>query len=113
MAGKIGEEAILAAAHSYRSFAHANPGIYQLVIPAGEDDSEIARLGWNTVSLLLLILGSFGIEGDEALHAVRGFRSLLHGFISLELVGGFGLDLDRTESFDRFLKIYINGLKSY
>ena len=31
MAGKIGEEALVAAAQSYRIFAHANPGIYQLV----------------------------------------------------------------------------------
>lgn len=110
MSGKIGSEALWAAAQSYRSFAHANPGIYSLIIPAGEADSEIARLGWNTISLLLLILGSFGLEGDEALHVARGFRSLLHGFVSLELAGGFRLDLDLDQSFHRFFKAYINGL---
>ena len=63
MSGKIGSEALWAAAQSYRSFAHANPGIYQLIIPAGEADSEIERLGWNTISLLLLILGFFWFRG--------------------------------------------------
>ena len=110
MSGKIGREALLAAAQSYRSFAHANPGIYQLTIPAGETDSEIERMGRNTISLLLLMLGSFGLGGDEALHVIRGFRSLLHGFVSLELAGGFGLDLDLDESFHRLIEVYTDGL---
>jgi hypothetical protein len=110
MAGKIGRDALWAAAQSYRSFAHANPGIYPLVIPAGQADSEIERLGWNTISLLLLVLGSFGLEGDEALHVVRGFRSMLHGFVSLELADGFKLDLDRDQSFQRLFQAYVNGL---
>lgn len=109
MSGKIGEEALWAAAQSYRAFAHANPGIYQLIIPAGESGSEVERLGWNTISLFLLILGSFGLEGDEALHVLRGFRSLLHGFVALELAGGFGLDLDLDQSFHRLFKAYISG----
>ena len=110
MAGKIGSEALWAAAQSYRSFAHANPGIYQLILPAGETDSEIDRIGWNSISLLLLILGSFGLEGDEALHIVRGFRSLVHGFVSLELAGGFGLELDLDQSFEQLFKAYLNGI---
>ena len=110
MAGKLGREAIFAAAHQYRAFAHANPGIYQLVVAAGEPESEVARLSWNTVSLLLLVLGSLGLEGDEALHCVRGLRSLLHGFVTLELAGGFKLDLDLNQSFDQMVAAYLSGL---
>ena len=110
VSGKIRGDALWAAAQSYRSFAHANPGIYQLTIAAGEADTEIERIGRYTISLGLLILGSFGLEGDEALHAMRGFRSMVHGFVSLELAGGFGIDLNLDQSFDRLLKAYINGL---
>lgn len=110
MAGKTGSEALWAATISYRSFAHANPGIYQLILPAGETDPEIDRIGWNTISLLLLVLGSFGLDGDEALHVVRGFRSLAHGFVSLELAGGFGLDLDLDQSYQRLFEAYLRGL---
>lgn len=112
VAGKIGDEALMAAAQSYRAFAHANPGIYQLIIQAGEPGSEVERIGRNTLSFLLLILGSFGLAGDEALHVVRGFRSLLHGFVSLEIAGGFELDLDLDQSFERLIKDYISGLKA-
>ncbi len=112
MVGKISEEALVAAAQSYRTFAHANPGIYQLVIQAGEPGSEVERIGKNSLSFLLLILGSFGLQGDEALHVVRGFRSLLHGFVSLELAGGFGLDLDLDQSFERLIKDYISGIQN-
>lgn len=112
VAGKISEEALMAAAKSYRAFAHANPGIYQLIIQAGESGSDVERISRNTLSLLLLILGSFGLAGDEALHVVRGLRSLLHGFVSLEIAGGFGLDLDLDQSFERLIKDYISGLKT-
>ena len=110
MAGKIEAEALMAAAHSYRMFAHANRGIYQLVVPAGEPGSEVERIGRNTISLLLLVLASFGLKGDEALHVVRGLRSLLHGFIALELAGGFKLELDADDSFERLIKDYISGI---
>lgn len=110
MAGKTGRQALWAAAQSYRSFAKANPGIYQLILPADEPDSEVERMGWNSVSLLLLILASFGLEGDDALHVVRGFRSLAHGFVSLELAGGFGLDLDMDQSFEQLFNAYLDGL---
>lgn len=110
MVGKTGKEALWAAAQSYRAFAHANPGIYQLILPASDPDSEIDRIGWQSISLFLLILASFGLEGDAALHVVRGFRSLVHGFVSLELAGGFGLDLDLDESYKQLLTAYLRGL---
>lgn len=110
IAGKIGIEALWASAQTYRAFAHANQGIYPLVIPAAQAGTDADRIGWQTVSLLLLVLGSLGLEGDQALHVVRGFRSLLHGFVSLELAGGFGLDLDLEQSFRQLFDAYINGL---
>ncbi|MFK7800960.1 MAG: TetR/AcrR family transcriptional regulator [Anaerolineae bacterium] len=111
IAGLTGRDALMAAARSYRTFAHANPGIYPLIILVAKADSEVDKMGWRTISLLLLILGSFGLEGDEALHTVRGLRSMLHGFVSLELSGGFGLDLDLDDSFERLLSTFIDGIR--
>ena len=68
IAGQTGRSALMVAARSYRAFAHANPGIYPLILPVGKADSEIDKIGWRTISLLLLVLGSFGLDGDEALH---------------------------------------------
>jgi len=41
----------------------------------------------------------------------RGPRSLLHGFVSLETGGGFGLPLDLDESFRRLLQVFMAGLR--
>ena len=54
---------------------------------------------------------SFGIYGNDALHAVRGFRSVVHGFATLEVAGGFGLPLDCDESFRRLVRMLIHGLQ--
>ena len=53
----------------------------------------------------------FGLKEQDALHAVRGLRSVIHGFAALEVAGGFGLPLDCDESFQRLLQIYIRGLQ--
>jgi hypothetical protein len=44
------------------------------------------------------------------LHAVRGLRSLVHGFATLEVAGGFGMPLDIDESFRRLVELLISGL---
>ena len=111
MAGKTGRDALMSAADSYRAFAHQNPGIYPLIIQAKGIDAETEKVSRDILTLFLLILGSFGLEGDEALHTVRGLRSLLHGFVSLELAGGFALGLELTDSFERLLSTFIDGIE--
>lgn len=44
--------------------------------------------------------------------AVRGLRSIAHGFATLELAGGFGLPFDPDESFLRLLQAYLVGLRT-
>ena len=66
-------------------------------------------LSQDLVQTLLLVLASCGLQGDDALHMVRGFRAVLHGFVMLETAGGFGLPLDREESFARLVGAYVQG----
>jgi hypothetical protein len=51
-------------------------------------------------------LESFALQGEDALHATRGLRSLVHGFATLEAAGGFGLPLDCDESFRRLVEMF-------
>ncbi len=46
-----------------------------------------------------------------AVHAVRVLRSLVHGFSTLELAGGFGLPLDADESFRILCRMLVAGLR--
>lgn len=109
--GLVGREALMATALAYRRFAQEHPGIYGLTIKApDEGDVELTSLAQMLLQSLLLMMGSLGIEGDEALHAVRGLRALLHGFVSLEVSEGYKMSLDREESFRRSVGTFLDGL---
>lgn len=110
--GFVGREALAAVAAAYRSFAQRHPGIYPLTVEAPDpDQTELLKLAQQLLQILLLILASLQIKGDDALHAVRGFRALLHGFVSLEVSDGFKMALDREESFHRAVNTYLDGLE--
>lgn len=110
-AGKIGREALLAIAGAYRQFAHDHPGIYPLTIHAPDPAEEtLTALAQELLQILLLVFASIGLEEDDALHAIRGFCAVLHGFVALEAADGFRLSLDRDESFDRLIMAYLEGI---
>ncbi|MGI8857490.1 MAG: TetR/AcrR family transcriptional regulator [Thermomicrobiales bacterium] len=109
--GKAGDAAIKAFADAYRAFAHAHPGLYAATQRAPEpDDSELHAAADEVVATIVAVLAAYGLEGDDAVHTVRVLRSFLHGFVSLEMGGGFGLPLNLDESFRRLLHIFIAGL---
>ncbi len=106
--GLVGREALLAIAMAYRRFAHDHPGLYPLTIRAPEPDQEaLVGLSQELLQMLLLLMASLGLQGDDALHAIRALRAILHGFVSLEAAGGFKMDLDREESFRRLVEAYL------
>ncbi len=109
--GKVGRDAMLAMAYAYREFAHQHPGIYPLTVRAPDpDDVELVALAQEWLQLLLLVMASLQMEGDAALHAIRGFRAVVHGFVSLEMAGGFKLALERDESYARLVETFVIGL---
>lgn len=111
IAGVVGREALMATAYAYRNYARRHPGIYPLTTQAPDpEDSQRSAVAAGLVQMFLLLLASMGIEGDDALHAVRGLRALLHGFVSLEAAEGFKMALDREESFRRAAATYLDGL---
>ena len=109
--GLVGREAVVAIAAAYRQFAQRHPGIYPLTIRAPErDESELAALAQELLQMLLLVLASMGLQGDDAIHAIRGLRAIMHGFTSLEAADGYKMSLDREESFRRLVHTYLDGL---
>lgn len=109
--GKAGDQAVIALADAYRAYVLAHPGRYAASVraPAG-DDEELQAIARSIIGVVVAVLGPYGLHDDDAIHAVRGLRSIIHGFATLEQAGGFGLDLDRDESFRRLLRAYLAGL---
>ena len=102
--GQSGRLALRAMADAYRAFARAHPGVYPLTLRAADPgDREMQQAAQHLVDLLLLVLKPTGLASDDALHAIRGLRSAMHGFVSLESAGGFGLPLDCDESYARLI----------
>jgi hypothetical protein len=54
-------------------------------------------------------MASLGLQGEEAIHALRGLRAILPGFTSLEAAAGYKMALDRAENFHRLLVAYLDG----
>jgi hypothetical protein len=59
---------------------------------------------------LLAVLAGYGVKGEDALHATRGLRAIIHGFVSLDMAGGFRLKRDLDQSFDRLLAAFARDL---
>jgi len=109
--GRASDDAIIAIAHAVRAFAQAHPGQYAATIrAAGPDDQELHTAAAALVSILLRVLAAYQLGHADALHAIRGLRSVVHGFAALEAAGGFGLPLDLDESFERLVRGFVAGL---
>jgi AcrR family transcriptional regulator len=99
--GRSREDALRSVAVAYRAYALAHPGRYAATVRAPQpDDAEAFAAANAAVAPVVAVIGGWGIEGDDAVHLVRVVRSALHGFVTIELGGGFGLPLDLDHSFD-------------
>ena len=97
--GRAGRHALRAIATELRAYAVAHPGLYELTTRARPDDNEYASASLQTVQPVLAILRSYDLDEEDAIHAARTLRAAIHGFVSLENAGGFGLDVDVDQSF--------------
>jgi len=112
--GRTGDDAVAALCQAYRAFVKDRPGLYAATVRASRltdpDDTELDAAEGEIVEVVLAVLAPYGLRGDDAIHAVRALRSLAHGFATLEAAGGFGLALDRDESFRRLIAGFSAGL---
>jgi len=111
--GKSGDEAMRAMAEAYLAFARERPGLYEATQrQIDRQDAEMVQAAEGVIEPVLRVLESYGLEDEAAIHTVRGFRSLLHGFASIERQGGFGMALDLDESFQLLVDIFLKGIQS-
>jgi AcrR family transcriptional regulator len=114
--GKSGAAALIAVATAYRAYIKESPGVYLASLRSSGSqqpvDAGLSAAEEQSLRVAVAVVASFGLTGEEALHAVRGLRSLAHGFATLEIAGGFGLPLSLDESFDRLLQMFVLALQA-
>jgi len=103
--GRARNDAIFSMSHAYRSWALDHPGRYEAAQRAPEpgdaDDESASRA---VVQIAFDVMAGYELRDDDAVDAIRAMRAGLHGFVTLEMGGGFGLPVDVDRSFDRLVR---------
>ncbi len=111
--GRNGVDGIVAVGEAYRRFAKSRPGLYRATLSAPKPaDVELMAVSSEILDVMRAVMVPLHLRGDELIHAVRGLRSLMHGFVTLEAVHGFGLPQDIDESFHFMLVTFIRAFVS-
>jgi AcrR family transcriptional regulator len=99
-------------AAGYRDWARAHPGLYPATLRAPlEGDADDLATSTRAIAVIYSALAQLGVEGDAAIDATRALRATLHGFVSLEAAGGFGLPRDIDRSFARTVELLEGSLR--
>jgi AcrR family transcriptional regulator len=113
--GKSGLELFMEVAQAFRRYVKEYPGLYLSTLRSSGNqavqDKGLMREEERALKIGLAVMASLGLQSENAVHAVRAFRSMVHGFATLEVAGGFGLPEDCDESFRRLVEALVAGLK--
>lgn len=100
--GRAGPDALRSLADAYREFGGAHPGRYAATVRAPDPEhADHAAAAASALRTVTAVLSGFGLADDDLVDAARAVRAALHGFVTLEAAGGFGLPVDVDRSFER------------
>ena len=113
--GKSGPELFMNVAQAFRNYVKEYPGLYMSTLRSSGNqlvrDEDLIREEERALRIGLAVMASLGLQGEDGIHALRAFRSMVHGFATLEVAGGFGMPQDCDESFQRLVEALVTGLK--
>lgn len=112
--GRTGVDALTAGSWAMRDYVNQHPGRYaagNAARPNGPDDPLIPAINRVVASWTAMLFGH-SIEPSAEIHAVRMLRSVLHGFATLEVGGGFRYDADTDDTFRWIINFIDQGLQA-
>ncbi|WP_306334537.1 TetR/AcrR family transcriptional regulator [Streptomyces sp. KL118A] len=89
LAGRAGKAALAALANVYRDYAQEHPGRYAAAQLRLTPEAAAAGAGGRHAEMTRAILRGYELTEPDQTHAVRLLGSVFHGYVSLELAGGF------------------------
>ncbi|MFD4596641.1 TetR/AcrR family transcriptional regulator [Streptomyces sp. NPDC058464] len=104
LAGRAGKDALVAFADVYRDYARAHPGRYTAARLRLDPETAAGSAGVRHAQMTRAILRGYDLAEPEETHAVRMLGSVFHGYVDLELSGGFSHSApDSQQSWTRVL----------
>jgi AcrR family transcriptional regulator len=89
LAGRAGKDALAAFAEAYRDYAREHPGRYAAARLRLDPETAAVSAGVRHSRMTRAILRGYDLAEPDQTHAVRMLGSVFHGYVSLELAGGF------------------------
>ncbi|ROS23006.1 TetR/AcrR family transcriptional regulator [Cellulomonas sp. PhB150] len=112
---RTGAEAVRVMAGALRAYGRARPGRYLATQGAWAgvpEADEIRRAGAAAVGLIAEAVAHLDVPEAHRIDAVRAVRAAVHGFVMLEMDGGFGMPEDVDASFDYLVDRLVAGLEA-
>ncbi|KRV47511.1 hypothetical protein AQ490_06320 [Wenjunlia vitaminophila] len=102
--GLSGRDAVRALLRAYRSHVRSRPHRVRFLETAPTpDDPEASRAYRVAVDVMFAALRTYDLVEGERVRTTRLLRSMVHGFVVLEVAGGFGLPEDVDATFEELL----------
>ncbi|SDT70183.1 TetR/AcrR family transcriptional regulator [Jiangella sp. DSM 45060] len=108
--GRSRDDAVAALMHAYRGYVLDHPARYAAMVADPLHDPAYAAAGTKLLDVFLAVLRHYGLDGADAVHAVRRLRAVVHGFVSIEAAGGFGLAEDTDVTYGQLVDMYLASL---
>jgi AcrR family transcriptional regulator len=97
LAGRAGKEALAALANVYRDYAREHPGRYAAAQLRLAPQTAAASAGVRHAQMTRALLRGYDLTEPDQTHAVRLLGSVFHGYVSLEMGGGFSHSAPDTD----------------
>lgn len=110
--GRSRAEAILALADAYRAYAREYPNRYRFTLQApSADNPQLAAIADEILAVIYAVLRPYDLGEQNMIHAIRSLRSIVQGFVSLEVAGGFAMPVNLDDSFHWLIQLFIAGIE--
>lgn len=97
LAGRAGKDALVALANVYRDYAREHPGRYAAAQFRLDPETAAASAGVRHARMTRALLRGYDLDEPDQTHAVRLLGSVFHGYVSIEMGGGFSHSAPDTE----------------
>lgn len=112
--GRAGRDALTAGAQAMREYVQQHLGRYAAANAARPDvpDDPLVPAADRVLDSWSAMLRGYRLDPGQEIHALRMLRSMVHGFVTLEVADGFRMDTSVDDSFAWTIEFLDRGLQA-